>query len=113
MLRLLHLPKSAKDALLNNSISYGHARALLSLPDVEVIEFALGKILTDGLSVRDVETMTFDLNEQIAKDGDGGARIGKRPRQFKSYIIEFKSLGYKDNINGNKQSGKFNISYYY
>jgi ParB family chromosome partitioning protein len=54
MLRLLTLPPKIQDLLIQGVISMGHARALLSL---ENPEDALGEILGQGLSVRQIEKM--------------------------------------------------------
>lgn len=54
-LRLLRLPPPVQVALRDSSITQGHARALLSLPDQKTqVEF-LKQILEQGLSVRNVE----------------------------------------------------------
>jgi ParB family transcriptional regulator, chromosome partitioning protein len=57
-LRLLSLPEAAKQALLGNLIDAGHARALLSLPDLEQQLSALDVILENGLTVRESEALT-------------------------------------------------------
>ncbi len=54
-LRLLNLPQSIKDKLHNGQLSAGHARALLTLPNAEVVA---EDIVAKGLSVRDVEKLS-------------------------------------------------------
>ncbi len=54
-MRLLQLTKRAKEALMNNEITEGHARALLSLTDVEQQDILLNTIITHNLSVREAE----------------------------------------------------------
>jgi ParB family transcriptional regulator, chromosome partitioning protein len=51
-LRLMKLPDSVRQHVVSGEISAGHARALLSVSDPEVIA---GRIIAEGLSVRDVE----------------------------------------------------------
>jgi ParB family transcriptional regulator, chromosome partitioning protein len=54
-LRLLQLPAGVQRALADGSISAGHARALLGTPDRTLQESLVGRILTEGLTVRQVE----------------------------------------------------------
>ena len=53
-LRLLTLSDAIKGKLKNHTISVGHARALLAIPETERDELA-GRIERDGWTVRDVE----------------------------------------------------------
>jgi ParB family chromosome partitioning protein len=62
-IRLLKLPEEAQDAVLAGAISEGHARALLALPDDGRILEMLERILTDHLTVRDVERLANPQRE--------------------------------------------------
>ena len=53
-LRLLKLPEGAKKFVIDGSISAGHARALLSVPNPEKVA---QQIVDEGLTVRDVERL--------------------------------------------------------
>lgn len=53
-LRLLRLPGSIQEAVLNDELSMGHARALIPLPKKEQLLLAR-QIVTRGLSVREAE----------------------------------------------------------
>jgi len=53
-LRLMKLPESVRRSLADGSLSAGHARALLALPDPEA---AARRVIEDGLTVREVERM--------------------------------------------------------
>jgi len=55
--RLLELPQDIQDSVSRETISAGHARALLGLPDAESQRAMLRKIVTDGLSVRATEKL--------------------------------------------------------
>lgn len=56
-LRLLKLPAEIQASVRDNSISMGHARALVSVGD-EAIQLAIhARIVEDGLSVRDTEAL--------------------------------------------------------
>jgi len=54
-LRLLQLPTGVQRALAEGLISAGHARALLSTPDRGLQEALVGRIVSEGLTVRAVE----------------------------------------------------------
>ncbi|MEO1219173.1 MAG: ParB/RepB/Spo0J family partition protein [Bacteroidota bacterium] len=54
-LRLLKLPPDIQCALRDQTISMGHARALVSLPDTDTQRNILQMIVQRGLSVREVE----------------------------------------------------------
>jgi ParB family chromosome partitioning protein len=60
-LRLLQLPLPAQQALTEQRISAGHARALLALSDQAAMNAALEQILTRDLSVRQTEEMVRQL----------------------------------------------------
>jgi ParB family transcriptional regulator, chromosome partitioning protein len=74
-LRLLNLPQSIKDKLHNGQLSAGHARALLTLPNAEIVA---NEIIAKGLSVRDVEKLSQPdivqnsaiITEKPVKDSD-------------------------------------------
>jgi ParB family chromosome partitioning protein len=56
-IRLLDLPPSVQDAIRTGQISFGHARALLSLPSPQRQEEVCQEIIARGLSVRAVEQL--------------------------------------------------------
>lgn len=60
-IRLLKLPAKIQNCLVDESISAGHARALINLPAEELQLFALEKILEENLSVRKVEALVKKL----------------------------------------------------
>lgn len=61
-LRLLKLPPEIQIALRDASISMGHARALISVEEESSQLRVLKKIITEGLSVRQVEELVRKLN---------------------------------------------------
>jgi ParB family chromosome partitioning protein len=63
-LRLLKLPEKIKDSLRKDEISMGHARALIALPDEKVQLRLHEKILRQGLSVRNVESLVKDFGKK-------------------------------------------------
>lgn len=60
-IRLLKLPDKIQQCLVDESISAGHARALINLPGEDLQLYALERILADNLSVRKVEYLTKKL----------------------------------------------------
>jgi ParB family chromosome partitioning protein len=58
-LRLLTLPESIQNHLINKRISEGHARALLALTDRNQQEAICERILKEGLTVRETEELCF------------------------------------------------------
>lgn len=88
-LRLLKLPAQIQLGLKNRKLTMGHARALLSIEDTE-LQLALYKqILTDDLSVRDVEQMAREYStaepSDRAKSQEEARRVAKeRLAQYRS-----------------------------
>ena len=61
-IRLLGLPDEVKELLEQGKISAGHARALLSADHDDTIIEAAGKIVKEGLSVRETEKLVKKLS---------------------------------------------------
>ena len=62
-IRLLRLPEDIKKALSNGQISSGHARALLMVKTDSELHILFGKIVGQGMSVREPEEEAKKLNE--------------------------------------------------
>ncbi len=113
-LRLLKLPAQIQLGLKNRKLSMGHARALLSIEDTE-LQLALYKqILTDDLSVRDVEQMAreYSTAEPSGKAKSQEARQAAKERlaQYRSTTDQIsRSLGTKVKMSYNA-SGKGRIT---
>lgn len=61
-LRLLDLPSEIKRSLREERITEGHARAMLAVEDAQKQKALFARTIRDGLSVRDVESLTQKLN---------------------------------------------------
>lgn len=62
LLRLLGLPKKIKECVSGGLLTMGHARALLSLSDDEVLQLrAANKVIKSKLSVRETEDLVRNL----------------------------------------------------
>ena len=75
-LRLLELPEAISEMVKDESISAGHARALLPLGNAEDMELAANRIIARELSVRETESLVKSLlskksrEEEIDIDGE-------------------------------------------
>lgn len=86
-IRLLSLPEEIKKGLIENKITEGHARALLSLKDKETMIATYKIILRDNLSVRAVEELVRRLNK------------GKTPPKSKNMrIVDEKTAEIEENL---------------
>ena len=77
ILGILSLPDTTKNLVKENKLSLGHAKILSKLEDKEKINELTDKIMTEELSVRDLET--------IASDKKDFARKNKITKHSKSY----------------------------
>jgi len=121
-LRLLTLPDEVLDSLANGDISQGHARALLSLGESDLILAKLQTVVAKGLSVRETEKLVKDTLKQMesqAKLLPDDDTI-KKEIDMKVYISKLEEklssgIGRKISISQNKKkpgSGKLEIEYY-
>ena len=62
-IRLLKLPPQVQLALRDNKISMGHASAIINFEDVDLQLQLLKSIISNNLSVRDVERIVKELNQ--------------------------------------------------
>ncbi|WP_026893032.1 ParB/RepB/Spo0J family partition protein [Lacrimispora aerotolerans] len=112
-MRLLKLDERVQDMLIQNQITGGHARALLSVEDPELQFQLAGKIVAESLSVREVEKLVKSLSKK------------KEPKEKKeedvSLSLIFRELedrmksamGTKVSINRkDKNKGRVEIEYY-
>ncbi len=62
MIGILTLPKNIQDEIIKNNVSMGHARILSKLEDNTQQEELLNKIIKEGISVRELESLTQGEN---------------------------------------------------
>lgn len=99
ILRILNLPKNVIDDISLNKLSYGHARALVSLPEDSINELA-SRIHQENLSVREVEKI---VKEQRKGNDKNDLRVLNKyfctiTNSDTSLIIKFKSIADKNNF---------------
>jgi ParB family transcriptional regulator, chromosome partitioning protein len=108
-MRLLKLDERVQNMVAGEELSAGHARALLSISDVDKqYELAL-KIVEKGLSVREVEAL---LKKKPAKEEKKDTNTAEELiyRNFENNLKEI--YGTKVSIKNQKGKGKIEISYY-
>lgn len=115
-LRLLGLPVEMQDALTDGTISAGHARALLMIPDPDERQRLFARIAQ--YSVREAEAYAARLREREERgDPDRGTARGKPQRSADPHLQELEqqlidSLGTKVAVSGSLQRGKIEISFF-
>ncbi len=76
LIRLLELPEDVLNAVRDNDVTQGHARALLGLPDAESRIAACRRVIAERLSVRQTEALVATGVPTPAK-----SRVRKDPAQ--------------------------------
>lgn len=69
MLRLLKLPESIQNYVVDGKLSMGHIRAIASIKDPQAMERIASKADTEKLSVRAVENIVKKLNQPTPQEG--------------------------------------------
>ncbi|HEY0071203.1 MAG TPA: ParB/RepB/Spo0J family partition protein [Chloroflexia bacterium] len=118
-LRLLRLPPAVLEALAAGTITEGHARALLQVPDADLQVQLAQRIASDGLNVRQVEAIARRLAEQAAAEEDApddGAQEG-RPDSLYDPIRDLEeqfrtALGTKVQLSRSRRGGRLVIYFY-
>ncbi|HVX93230.1 MAG TPA: ParB/RepB/Spo0J family partition protein [Candidatus Dojkabacteria bacterium] len=108
-MRLLGLPNEVKEAVLNEAISEGHARALLGLTNESSLVAATNIVVKRGLSVRETEQMVRKLNYGKSSTKDTNESVMKYIQDVAQRIS--KSIGYTAQITKLNNGGKILIRY--
>ena len=113
-LRLLKLPEDIQKALVTDSISSGHARAILSLENDSDKRILFGKIIGQGLSVRQSENIAKEMKSGISSVAktDLKPEPKKDPNlaSLEQKLIE--RLGTKVQLKGGFSKGTISINYF-
>lgn len=109
LLRLLALPKELLDMVAQGSLSEGHARALLGLPE-EASQLRLAKrVVNEGLSVRQTEALV-----RLQREGSEKKKPTEAPRLAELGLLEEaarKALGVRATASGSSTRGKLILHY--
>lgn len=109
-LRLLKLPETVKKALIMEEISQGHARALLSIQDIEVTNNLLKIIIVKRLSVRKTEEL---VNKTLKLKADIKPQSDQTDLNIKFYTDQLKKyFGTNVQIRQKKNKGRIEIDYF-
>jgi len=115
-LRLLKLNKRIQQMLIDEQITGGHARALLSLEDQDLQYEIACKIYNENLSVRDTEKLVKKLLDGKAEKETAAAKEEEKEDYIIYQALEEKLkiiLGTKVSIKRKqKNKGKIEIEYY-
>lgn len=113
-MRLLKLDEKVQNMVIEEMISSGHARALLSLDDFKIQYSIAMKILDEKLSVRDTEKLIKKIKNENEKDKDIEVENNNLDYIYKDLAEKIKSVvGTKVNVTPKKNNkGKIEIEYY-
>lgn len=113
-LRLLKLPEDIQKALVEDKITSGHARAILSLDNDTDMRILFGRIQGQGLSVRQAEAVAKEMREGPAGiSGPAKPVVDNRDPNLialENKIME--KLGTKVQIKGDLSKGSIVVNYY-
>lgn len=110
-MRLLKLPQTVQKHVLDGSLSAGHARALLTVPNPESLA---EKVLAQGLSVRDVERLAQNAQEAAAEGGAAPKRRERREKDADTRALEAaleQVLGMVVSIDHRGEGGEVRVRY--
>lgn len=108
--RLLNLPKIVQKFVMDHELSSGHARALLSIDNMDLLTETAKRVIENNLSVREAEALVTEIHNKKKKK-----ELKKKTKDSTLMFIEdtLKGiLGTKVNIVKGKKKGKIEIEYY-
>ncbi len=116
-LRLLKMPQDMQDALSSGEISAGHARAVLSVINPADQRILFNRIINGGLSVREAEKQSSDLNNGMRSLHGTGEKKEQLQKKKSPDVMNLEqqlidALGTRVNLNGSLTKGKIEISYF-
>jgi ParB family chromosome partitioning protein len=109
-LRLLALPKNIQDAVTHETITMGHAKAILSLEGFEKQNLLYEIIVRDDLSVREAEEAAIRIAQRAKRQNLAYANRDFFLEQIAQRLQE--KLGTKVMVQGKGKKGRITIDYY-
>lgn len=109
-LRLLALPKNIQDGVTNETISMGHAKAILALEGFERQNLLYELILRDDLNVREAEEAALRISQKSKRQNLAYANRDFFLDQIAQRLQE--RLGTKVAVQGKGKKGRISIDYY-
>jgi ParB family chromosome partitioning protein len=111
MLRLLRLPPEVQQWLRENRLSTGHAKALLSLSDLNAILDSARKIIQGNYSVRQAEMLVARYSSGAQDGCEAGATVVDPNVKAAIHALE-QALGTKVTVQENNGKGKIEIHFF-
>ncbi len=108
-LRLLKATHAVQEALMENKISEGHARALMGLEQTEAQEAALKTVLKQGLNVRQTEELVRRLLG-VRREEKPAPQVSPQTRALEASFRE--ALGTKVSLTRGDEGGRVVIYFY-
>jgi ParB family chromosome partitioning protein len=117
LLRVLQLPEEIKEEVDRGNLSVGHARTLLALETPEQQLELARKIMRQGLSVRETETLVARAPERFPAEDTPQSRESERSARPDLFITALeeeltRALGTKVRLHPRKKGGRIEIEYY-
>lgn len=110
-IRLLKLPTEIQKGLIENKLSMGHARAILAIDDHSTQTDLYKKVVSNGLSVRQIENLIRDILSGKAGKADNSVKPEEKSDDFNLLINQLsKTFLSKVTIKQNKKTGKGQIT---
>ncbi|MDD2362827.1 MAG: ParB/RepB/Spo0J family partition protein [Oscillospiraceae bacterium] len=110
-LRLLNLPDSVADLVLEGKLSAGHARAILSFATKQEQEEAAQTVIKGGLSVREIENMVKKSNAVI-KDKNKAPKSARDSFYDEVELALTEHLGRRVRVTQSQKGGVLQIEFY-
>lgn len=110
MLRLLKLPDDIQLSVQKEEITMGHARALLAVDDPQAQREIWKKTVNNKYSVRKVETIVKNLQDQKLKEKSVKPRRSVFIQKVEDELREL--FGTKVNLRSKKEGGSIDIEFY-
>lgn len=113
-LRLVNLPDFAKEDLVNEVLTMGHARVLLGIEGAGQQKEVRDQVVTHGLSVRQCEALAKKIRRKGHVKRVSTADKGLLPDSYRQALINelMRYLGVKVDIAQKGSRGKIEIEYY-
>ncbi len=114
-IRLLKLPDDMQHALAAGTLSSGHARALLSILNPADQRVLFGKIVGQGMSVRQAEQQATEMNgvSRLLNKAGKAPSVEKRDPDYVNIEQKFiDALGTKVQLKGDFSKGTVTIQYF-
>jgi len=109
-LRLLNLPKELQDSIASGFMSPGHGRILAGLDDEEKVTMLARRIITEKLTVREVEKIASDWKTALS---DPKKKQKRRDAELIKLAEDLQRIfGTKVTVSGSAKKGRIELHYF-